>query len=175
MEINVWQSFVQVAISVWSLFASSTEAQRQANPISSSNAQESAASSSLTSNPTQENGLLRIIRNPAMTTKDAHFGAMVFNGENIGYTMERIAVEIPEGTYPARKEISPHFGFATPHLAVPNRTYIEIHPANYPSQLEGCVAVGTTIDNDSLDNSRAAFDKMMAIVPDEFTVEVSSL
>jgi len=89
--------------------------------------------------------------------------------------MERIEVAIPEGIYRSCKEISPHFGFATPHLQVPSRTYIEIHPANYPAQLEGCIAIGTTIDNDSLDNSRAAFDRMMTILPDEFTVKVESI
>lgn len=86
--------------------------------------------------------------------------------------MERTAVCILEGTYPARREMSPHFGFVTPHLTVPNRTYIEIHPANYPLQLEGCIAVGTTIDHDTLDNSRAAFGRLMAYLPQEFTVLV---
>jgi Family of unknown function (DUF5675) len=87
--------------------------------------------------------------------------------------MERTAVAIPTGIYPAQKEPSPHFGFETPHLTVPDRTYIEIHPANYPLQLEGCIAVGTSIDGDSLDNSDVAFQRMMAVLPQEFTVVVA--
>ncbi len=69
-------------------------------------------------------------------------------------------------------ETSPHFGFVTPHLTVPGRTYIEIHPANYPAQLEGCLAVGSSIDNDTLDNSRAAFDRLMPLLPHKFTVTI---
>lgn len=87
--------------------------------------------------------------------------------------MERTAVCIPVGVFEGHLETSPHFGFATPHIAVPNRTYIEIHPVNYPSQLEGCIAVGSTIDGDALDNSRSAFDTLMGLLPQTFLVSVT--
>ena len=130
----------------------------------------SVAASISTSNDMND---LVITRNPKWTTADALFGEMTFRCEFVCYTMERTAVSIPTGIYPACKEISPHFGFATPHLTVPGRTYIEIHPANYPLQLEGCIAVGTTIDHDTLDNSDAAFQKMMTLLPTTFTVTIA--
>lgn len=111
-----------------------------------------------------------------METADASFGDMVYEegelGRQLGVTMERTAVIVPKGTYNAHLEMSPHFGFQTPHIDVPHRTYIEIHPANYPSQLEGCIALGTAKDGDALDNSKRAFDSMMDVLPQEFTVVV---
>jgi len=90
--------------------------------------------------------------------------------------MERIAVMIPLGTYTAQLSLSPHFGFETPHLTVAGRTYIEIHPANYPSQLEGCIAVGEQIDGDALDYSDAAFSSFVKLLPQTvpFVVSVTS-
>lgn len=123
----------------------------------------------MTSSPT----LLKIERKTM--TADALLGEISLNGEFVCYSMERTAVSIPEGLYNAHMELSPHFGFATPHLGVPNRTYIEIHPANYPSQLEGCVAVGQKIDGDALDNSRAAFDTLVSKLPPTFQVLVYSI
>jgi hypothetical protein len=176
MEINVWmQLFAQVANFLSRLLSSLTEVQRQASPTSSSNVQGSDAVSLSTSRITPENrSLLQIKRNPKMATTDALFGDMAYNGERIGFTMERTAVAIPEGTYKGYKRDSAHFGMRVVGIDVPNRTNIECHPANQPSQLLGCVAIGETIDNDALDNSRSAFDRMMATVPEEFTVEVSS-
>ncbi len=103
----------------------------------------------------------------------ATFGTASIGNRFVCFTMERTAVSVPTGIYLADMETSPHFGFATPHLTVPGRTYIEIHPANYPSQLEGCIAVGNSIDNDSLDNSRDAFSHLMALLPQTFRVSVT--
>ena len=174
MEINVWMRlFAQVASYLSSLFASSSNPKNPNNGGASQKAPvNDAASISTSTSVTRQ--VLRVVRNPTLATKDAHFGDMAYNGQWICFTMERKSVAIPTGIYLTHKELSPHFGFATPHLSVPDRTYIEIHPANYPSQLEGCIAVGTEIDHDNLDNSRLAFDKMMAIVPDSFIVEVVS-
>lgn len=98
---------------------------------------------------------------------------MSYNGEFICYSMERTAVAIGVGSYAAHLEYSPHFERQTPHIDVPERTYIEIHPANLPSQLAGCIAVGSTIDNDALDNSRAAFERLMTYLPQKFTLLVT--
>lgn len=177
MEISVWiQLFVRAVNSLLSLFASLKNQKNGTNGGASLNAPANAADSTLISKnvTNQAVPLLQITRNPTKATTDAHFGDMVFNGNVLGCTMERIAVTIPEGTYSAHKELSPHFGFETPHLIVPNRTYIEIHPANYPLQLEGCIAIGSAVDGDSLDNSDVAFQKMMAVLPQEFTVSIST-
>jgi hypothetical protein len=173
MEGNVWtQWFAQAADIALRLFASLRNPQSQTNGGASLNVPKIIADSTSTS--MNVTNLLRVIRNPAMATTDALFGDLTFNGERICFTMERTAVAIPEGVYNAHLEMSPHFGFQTPHIDVLQRTYIEIHPANYPSQLEGCVAVGLAIDGDALDNSRQAFDSLVSVLPQEFTVEVTS-
>jgi Family of unknown function (DUF5675) len=172
METPVWMRlFAQVASFLSSRLSSLTAASAQANPISSSAAPENAADSTSTSRTPQEN-ILRVTRNPAMTTTDALFGDMEYNGRWIAITMERTAVAIPEGVYQGRKRYSAHFGMTVVGIDVPNRTDIECHPANLPSQLLGCIAVGESKDNDALDSSRTAFERMMAVVPETFTVEI---
>ena len=104
-------------------------------------------------------------------TEDATFGELTYEGFTC-YTMERTAVQIPVGIYTGQVSYSPHFQYNTPHINVPNRTYIEIHPANFPSQLEGCVAIGQQLDGDALDYSKKAFDSLMAILPNSFQVEI---
>lgn len=86
---------------------------------------------------------------------------------------------IPPGAYTARRRWSPKhqcsvFGVE----GVPNRSDIEIHPANWPSQLLGCIALGETFavieGKPGIANSRAAFrafmDEMAGI--DEFPLTV---
>lgn len=172
MESNVWtQWFVQVVNLVSRLFVPSSNPKSQNSGGSSPNVPANVAVSTLTSSHAT---ILAITRDPKKTTKDALFGVMTFQNEFIGYTMERTAVAVPEGTYRGSKRDSAHFGMRVVGIDVPGRTNIESHPANLPSQLEGCVAVGSSIDNDALDNSIAAFDKMMLVLPQEFTVVVSS-
>ena len=75
---------------------------------------------------------------------------------------------IPPGKYKWKRYLSPHRGFEVILLEnVPGRNFIEIHPANYVSQLRGCIAPGLTfgdINGDSIidvKNSRTAFNKIM--------------
>lgn len=170
METNVWTQLSALVAAIVSLLSKHLPSQpNQSNGGESPNVPEKAADSTSTSlNATSP--VLRVTRNPAMATVDALFGDLKYNEESLGVTMERTAVAVPTGTYNAHLEKSPHFGFQTPHIDVPNRTYIEIHPANWPSQLEGCVAVGSSKDGDALDNSKSAFDRMMEVVPQKFTV-----
>jgi len=49
---------------------------------------------------------------------------------------------IPSGTYKVEKFTSPKHGLCYLIKDVPDRGMIEIHVANAPSQLEGCIAVG---------------------------------
>jgi hypothetical protein len=174
METNVWtQLFALVADIVSLLSKPSNNPPSQSSGGASPNVLEIPAASTSTSK-SATSPVLRVIRDAKKTTTDALFGDMTYNNKWLCFTMERTAVAIPEGTYNAHLEMSPHFGFVTPHIDVPQRTYIEIHPANYVSQLEGCVAVGSAIDGDAVDNSRRAFDSMMSVLPQEFTVEVCS-
>ncbi len=169
---HVWmQWFVSVVNFVSSLFASLNSRKNQNSGGSSLNVPANGAVSISTS---PNVATLIIVRNPKLETTDALFGKMIFQNELIGCTMERTAVCIPEGIYRGYKRDSAHFGMRVIGIDVPNRTDIECHPANIPSQLLGCVAIGSTIDGDALDNSRTAFDRMMLAVPEEFSVKVCS-
>lgn len=53
------------------------------------------------------------------------------------------------------------FGFTIIQvLNVPNRTNIEIHPANWATELKGCIAPGMRSDIDAVYDSRNAFFKL---------------
>lgn len=63
---------------------------------------------------------------------------------------------IPAGTYLFYRFQSPHNGDVWRTDSVPGRTAIEIHSANFASQLEGCIAVGSSIG--AIDNVPAVLD-----------------
>jgi len=70
---------------------------------------------------------------------------------------------IPAGTYPVTLEMSPKFGFVTPHVNdVPGFTEIEIHIGNFPKDTEGCCLVGFSRAEDFVGDSREAFAALMA-------------
>ena len=47
-------------------------------------------------------------------------------------------------------------------LDVTNRSYILIHRANFPKDIQGCIGVGNKRNRDSVDNSRNTLNKLMA-------------
>lgn len=103
----------------------------------------------------------------------------MINGEVVCSTLERADTLIKAGTYAVILDLSPHLGYICPHLRVPDRDLaaggdagIRIHIANYQSQLEGCVAVGTVQDGDAIDNSKLAFDNLMPMLPPEFKITI---
>lgn len=60
-------------------------------------------------------------------------------------------------------------------LDVPGRSQIQIHVANRADQLLGCVAVGERVGDDCIEDSKAAFDRLMAYlhgVPLPWTLEI---
>jgi hypothetical protein len=67
------------------------------------------------------------------------------------------------GTYAVSKYQSKHCGYFVPLLAdVPKRDCIEIHVANKPCEIHGCIAVGEAWSTlPQIDNSQAAFDRLM--------------
>lgn len=86
---------------------------------------------------------------------------------------------IPAGVYPCRRRWSPRHGMELFGVdEVPNRSDIEIHTANFSSQLLGCVAVGLgygDIDGQwGITNSHDAFAKLMTRQAGvaEFTLDV---
>jgi hypothetical protein len=67
---------------------------------------------------------------------------------------------IPVGVYEVENLWSNHWGQMMPHLMdVPGRSAIEIHVANYPRELLGCMAIGNLrISDTEIGESEAAFD-----------------
>lgn len=85
-------------------------------------------------------------------------------------TLENLADAVRPGRYKVIFDMSPRLKYVTPHLLVPDRDTaaggdagIRVHKANYPGQLEGCIALGTAADGDAVDNSKAAFDEFMLL------------
>jgi hypothetical protein len=72
---------------------------------------------------------------------------------------------IPAGHYRVIRTMSPHLKYKTPEvLNVPGRTDIRWHIANYPKEILGCSAVGTTLATDFVGGSHTAFTDLMAIL-----------
>ncbi len=77
---------------------------------------------------------------------------------------------IPAGTYNVRATQSARFGRLMYLVeAVPERSGIRIHPANFPSELQGCIALGTSIGRTAakgkmLLNSRVAVGRLESLL-----------
>ncbi len=70
---------------------------------------------------------------------------------------------IEAGTYRVALTLSPHLGYVCPEmLDVPGRTAIRWHIGNFPRDVLGCCVVGTAVGTNQVENSRAAFDALMA-------------
>ena len=113
-----------------------------------------------------------ITLNRIISSKEGVLGLLHINGKPISVTLERpwkdnMAWEscIPFGLYPlTRLESSKAFKY--PHYlleGVHDRTYIKIHVANYPSELHGCIGVGSYFANGAIaiSKSRKAMDHVM--------------
>lgn len=98
-------------------------------------------------------------------TLDGMFGVMTFDWNPFTcYTVENLELEIAPGLYDLIYEYSPHFNKVMPHLVVPGRTFIMIHWANYPNQLEGCIAVGDKEEPDAIDDSIITFNQLAKVL-----------
>lgn len=72
---------------------------------------------------------------------------------------------IPPGTYAVTIYDSPHFGMEVPLLVgIPNRSEIEMHYGNYPTDSRGCILVGFTHDLDVVGESRKAFEALFETI-----------
>lgn len=115
---------------------------------------------------------LRLVRQPhtAVTT----FGVLFVDGFFQCVTLENSLKIIPAGTYEFEYYNSPKHKKIVPLLKnVPNRSMIEIHIANWAYELQGCIAVGTKINETMLTESEAAFTKLMkTIYPKPGTIRI---
>lgn len=106
-------------------------------------------------------------------SKDCTIGAMYDESELFALTLElpwllnaSFTSCIPKGEYLCKMKLSKHFQMPLWEVQdVPNRTNIEIHPANKTSELLGCVAVGHNLSilkgPDQIYESRDAFNDLM--------------
>lgn len=98
-------------------------------------------------------------------TSDGIFGVLSIDGSAFGcFTVENLEHQIPAGYYPVEFTYSPEFNQILPLIDVPMRTAIRIHPANFPKQLLGCIAVGDKEEPDAVDNSRVTFNQLYKVI-----------
>lgn len=96
-------------------------------------------------------------------TTDGIFGKLYINGVFECDTVESLIHALPANTYTLSLYNSPDHGCICPLLdtSAIGRTYCEIHIANFPSQLLGCIGLGSSIDGDGVDSSGIAFQTFM--------------
>lgn len=91
------------------------------------------------------------------------FGTLSIDNQPECFTLERLEVQIPVGTYPIEITYSPRFSKPLPLLdSVPDRTDIRIHSGNWPRDTEGCIIVGQTLGDNMILSSLAALDPLVA-------------
>jgi len=82
------------------------------------------------------------------------------------------------GAYKGTKHESPANGSCISINNVVDRTYIQIHSANFIHQLKGCIADGDSIkfldgnDIPDVSNSKHTLKALLAVLPDKFTIEI---
>lgn len=85
---------------------------------------------------------------------------------------------IPEGEYKVTRRYSEKYKHHFLINEVPNRSYILIHPANYYSQLRGCIAVGSEFkkinDDNYLDvsDSKKTLLDLLSLITDETVLSI---
>ncbi len=101
----------------------------------------------------------------------------VTNATFSGYTLENRNPQnpnlpVPPGTYPASMRTD-HTPNRIELNGVPNASNIQIHNANYPSQLEGCFGVGTSASTDFVGNSVNAMNSINNIISADGTGNIT--
>ena len=96
-----------------------------------------------------------------------------------------LKLRIEDGNYVARVDMSPRLGYKCPHIKVPARDEaaggdagLRIHKANEPSQSLGCIFPGESEEDDAVDDSKDAFNAIMALLPQdgtEFNVSIETI
>jgi hypothetical protein len=110
---------------------------------------------------------MKIILKRSEAIGEALPGEMTVEGMHIAWTLERVAVAIPEGTYQISLYPSPHFGRLMPMLDnVADRSDILIHWGNYPQNSDGCILVGENIDRLTGDilSTQQKFDELFPMI-----------
>lgn len=112
--------------------------------------------------------LITVTRTNKIT--DGIFGTLAIDTDPFKcVTLENLSLEIPPGTYSIWYRWSHDFGQIMPHIIVPNRTAIMLHWANWPKQLLGCIALGTSDDfkDDMIIESKDAWINFVQAITDQ--------
>ena len=106
---------------------------------------------------------LVVYRHLHIEANNALFSKWYVNGRPLCVGVENAKLAIPPGAYIATMSYSPKFDAMYYELAcVPKRDEILIHPANWPHELEGCLAPGMSLFTryNGVTNSRDARDAL---------------
>lgn len=100
----------------------------------------------------------------------AVIGTVWINGVQTFYSIENAGCLIPAGLYPLSLYYSIRNKRIVPLLAgVPGRSYIEIHPANRPSELSGCLGMGLGRGMNWIDHSIVAVEALVKMLKPQLT------
>ena len=116
----------------------------------------------------------RVILNRFNQSRYQTLGELLFDGKVLCKTLElpwmsnqRGKSCIPTGQYTVVRRVSPKYGEHFHLIDVPGRQWILIHPANYVSQLLGCIAVGKShrdINGDGRKDLTSSVDTMKMLL-----------
>lgn len=99
------------------------------------------------------------------THGNALLGQFLLDGHPFAFTVENNERRIPAGVYPLTLKYSPKNQRIVPWLEdVPDRECVEVHPANWPKELDGCIAPGLESWPDGVGHSIAAFETLMKVL-----------
>lgn len=116
---------------------------------------------------------MKIIVQRIRKTADGIIGLLTIDTSAFGcFTIENLKDAIPAGLYPVEFTYSPEFNTVMPLIDVPGRTAIRIHPANWPNQLLGCIAVGDKEEPDAVDDSRVTFNQLFKLINGQKGLEI---
>lgn len=115
--------------------------------------------------------MLTIVREKSVN--GGYFGGWYLNAKRVAESMENADKAIPEGNYILIPYDSPTHGktyvlenesldvyFYQPDDDPETRDMIEIHAANYPDELLGCISAGTDYNDGALWHSRDGIKKV---------------
>ena len=106
-------------------------------------------------------------------TADGIFGTLSLDWNPFTcVTLENKAMALQAGTWPLTYAFSPHFNRQMPLINVPHRTWTWFHWANWPQQLEGCIALGSVVDGDAIDQSVATWNQFWEILNNQPDIQV---
>jgi hypothetical protein len=122
--------------------------------------------------------------NRTSTSEAGTFGELANDdGSFLCYTVERPYAGdypcVPLGTYPVNQYNSPTKGDVWMLSDTAPRMAIEIHPANWASELLGCIAVGATIEMIEgvmgVSDSQNTFKMLKSTLPDSFMLTITGV